>query len=82
MREHEIILIPTFQATFGNTIYIIGLSKVGIKLLNARMFSCPKILFLVSLLFPALLNSIPTCRLNFYYFIILVCLLFIHAKHS
>ena len=43
------------------------------------MFSRPKILFLVSLLFVALLNSIPTYLLNF--LIILVCLLFIHAKH-
>ena len=32
------------------------------------MFSRPKILFLVSLLFVALLNSIPTYLLNFYYF--------------
>ena len=46
------------------------------------MFSRPKILFLVSLLFVALLNSIPTYLLNFLIFlIILVCLLFIHAKH-
>ena len=44
------------------------------------MFSYPKILFLVSLLFVALLNSIPTYFLNFEFFIILVCLLFIHAK--
>ena len=36
------------------------------------MFSRPKILFLVSLLFVALLNSIPTYLLNFYFFIILV----------
>ena len=40
----------------------------------------PKILFLVSSLFVALLNSIPTYFLNFQFFIILVCLLFIHAK--
>ena len=39
------------------------------------MFSRPKILFLVSLLFVALLNSIPTYLLNFKFFIILVCLL-------
>ena len=46
------------------------------------MFSHPKILFLVSLLFVALLNSIPTYLLQFLNFlIILVCLLFIHAKH-
>ena len=32
---------------------------------DARMFSRPKILFLVSLLFVALLNSIPTYLLNF-----------------
>ena len=32
------------------------------------MFSRPKILFLVSLLFVALLNSIPTYLLNFFYF--------------
>ena len=38
---------------------------------HARMFSHPKILFLVSLLFVALLNSIPTYLLNFEYFIIL-----------
>ena len=38
------------------------------------MFSRPKILFLVSLLFVALLNSIPTYLLNFYFFIILVIL--------
>ena len=31
------------------------------------MFSRPKILFLVSLLFVALLNSIPTYLLNFYH---------------
>ena len=49
---------------------------------HARMFSRPKILFLVSLLYVALLNSIPTYLLNFEFFIILVCLLFIHAKHS
>ena len=34
------------------------------------MFSRPKILFLVSLLFVALLNSIPTYLLNFNFFII------------
>ena len=39
------------------------------------MFSHPKILFLVSLLFVALLNSIPTYLLNFEFFIILVCCL-------
>ena len=32
------------------------------------MFSRPKILFLVSLLFVALLNSIPTYLLNFEFF--------------
>ena len=39
------------------------------------MFSRPKILFLVSLLFVALLNSIPTYLLNLNFFIILVWLL-------
>ena len=46
---HEIIyksLIPTFGSPT--------------KLSHAKMFSRPKILFLVSLLFVALLNSIPT----------------------
>ena len=68
---HEIIyksLIPTFgKPKWGLNFY---------KLSHARMFSRPKILFLVSLIFVALLNSY---LLNF---IILVCLLFIHAKHS
>ena len=41
------------------------------------MFSHSKILFLVPLLF---VTSIPTYFFNF--LIILVCLLFIHAKHS
>ena len=41
------------------------------------MFSHSKILFLVPLLF---VTSIPTHFFNF--LIILVCLLFIHAKHS
>ena len=36
------------------------------------MFSRPKILFLVSLLFVALLNSIPTYLLNFKFFILLI----------
>ena len=58
-------LIPTF----GSLQYI-GLPKVlqGLnfyKSSHARMFSRPKILFLVSLLFVALLNSIPTYLLNF-----------------
>ena len=43
------------------------------------MFSHSKILFLVPLLF---VTSIPTYFLNFNFLIILVCLLFIHAKHS
>ena len=43
------------------------------------MFSYSKILFLVPLLF---VTSIPTYFLNFYFLIILVHLLFIHAKHS
>ena len=38
------------------------------------MFSYPKILFLVSLLFIALLNSIPTYLLNFKFFILFVYL--------
>ena len=42
------------------------------------MFSCAKILFLVSLLFVA----IPTHFLNFKFSIILVCLLFIAYLHS
>ena len=49
-----------------------------LKLSHARMFSRFKILFLVPLLFVA---SIPTYLLNFNFLIILVCLLFIHAKH-
>ena len=52
---HEIIyksLIPTFGS--------VELPKVVYKLSQARMFSRPKILFLVSLLFVALLNSIST----------------------
>ena len=48
------------------------------------MFSRPKILFLVSLLFVALFNPKfnPYLPFKFLIFIILVCLLFIHAKHS
>ena len=71
MREHSGIryvanfksLIPTFDRP--------SKPKVGIKLLklatvsHARMFSHPKILFLVLLLFVALLNSIATYLLNF-----------------
>ena len=56
-------LIPTFGS--------FRLPKVGIKLYkssHARMFSRPKILFLVSLLFVALLNLIPTYLLNFEFF--------------
>ena len=45
------------------------LPKVGIKLFynlsHARIFSRPKILFVVSLLFVALLNSIPTYLFEF-----------------
>ena len=46
------------------------------------MFSRPKILFLVSLLFVALLNPKfnPYLPFKFFIFIILVCLLFIRAK--
>ena len=49
------------------------------------MFSHPKILFLVSLLFVALglLNSIPTYLLNFKFFIILVyCFLYMLSIHN
>ena len=50
------------------------------------MFSRPKILFLVSLLFVALLNPKFNPYLLFkfliFYHSIIVCLLFIHAKHS
>ena len=56
-----------------------GLPKVGTKLLKlsrARMFSHPKILFLVPLLFVA---SIPT-PLNFFNHSSLFA--FIHAEHS
>ena len=65
-------LIPNF-----GSLQCIGLPKVGIKLFklsHARMFSYPKILFLVPLLFVALLilNSIPIYILNFKIFIILV----------
>ena len=51
------------------------------KLSHARMFSRPKILFLVSLLFVALLNPKfnPYLPLNFKFFIIL---LFIHANNN
>ena len=45
------------------------------------MFSRPKVLFLVSLLFVALLNSIPTYFLNFEFFIILVRLLLYMLRH-
>ena len=38
-----------------------------LKLSHVRIFSHPKILFLVPLLFVALLNSIPTYLLNFYF---------------
>ena len=59
---HEIIyksLILTFGKPTEVSLY---------KLSHARMFSRPKILFLVSLLFVALLNSIPTYLLNFEFF--------------
>ena len=46
------------------------------------MFSRPKILFLVSLLFVALLNPKLNPYLLFKFFIILVYLLFIHAKQA
>ena len=60
---HEIIyksLIPTLANLLRLNFY---------KLSHARMFSRPKILFLVSLLFVALLNSIPTYLLNFFNFL-------------
>ena len=41
------------------------------------MFSRPKILFLVSLLFVALLNSIPTYLLNYLPFIYCTCIVYI-----
>ena len=68
---HEIIyksLIPTF-----------GFYKLS----HARIFSHSKILFLVSLLFVALLNSIPTYLLNFEFFIILYSVLvnFMHTRN-
>ena len=45
------------------------------------MFTCAKILFLVSLLFGALVDPFdPYSPLNFKFFIILVCLLFIGHK--
>ena len=50
------------------------------KLSHARMFSRPTILFLVSLLFVALLNSIPTYFLNFKFFYHSSLLAFIYAK--
>ena len=47
------------------------------------MFSRPKILFLVSLLFVALLNSITTYLFEFLIFlIILVCFLFMLSIHN
>ena len=76
------LLVDTAILTKSIIIIIISEPKDFYKLSHARMFSRPKILFLVSLLFVALLNSIPTYLLNFKFFIILVCLLFIHAKHS
>ena len=44
------------------------------------MFSCPKILFLVSLLFVALLNSIPT-YVPFEFFILVYIYLTIYLKN-
>ena len=63
---YEKSLIPTF----GRPTYTEVNQKYGLnfhKLSHARMFSRFKILFLVSLLFVALLNSIPTYLLNFYH---------------
>ena len=63
---HEIIYNKSLIPTFGRPTEVN--QKYGLnfyKLSHARMFSRPKILFLVSLLFVALLNSIPTYLLNF-----------------
>ena len=46
------------------------------------MFSRPKILFFVSLLFVALLNSIPTYHLNFSLFAFYIYMLRIHNNLS
>ena len=55
--------------------------KVGIKLSLARVFTCARILFLVSLLFVALLDPFdPYLPFKFLIFINLVCLLFIGHK--
>ena len=59
-------------AEFNPYFWSVGLPNVGIKLLkspHASIFSHPKILFLVPLLFVA---SIPTYLLNFNFLIILV----------
>ena len=62
-------LIPTFGKPIA--IYTEVSQLNFYKLSHVRMFSHPKILFLVSLPFVALLNSIPTYLLNvefFYYY--------------
>ena len=57
-------LIPTFKPTTEvSQKYTKGLNFY--ELSHARMFSRSKILFLVSLLFVALLNLIPTHLSNF-----------------
>ena len=71
IREHSGMRFSPYFWAFWLT--YIGLPKVGLnffKLCHARMFSCPKILFLVSLLFVALLNSIPTYLFEFLTFLI------------
>ena len=61
---HKKSLIPTFgRPTEVNQKYGLNFHKLS----HARMFSRLKILFIVSLLFVALLNSIPTYLLNFYH---------------
>ena len=76
---HEIIcksLIPTFGKPTGMS----QKQRLNFyKLSHDRMFSRPKILFLVCLLFVALFNPYLPFKFIFIY---LVCLLFIHAKHS
>ena len=68
-----VIYLICMPSALGLRAYISGKSLVPMlqllhKLSHARMFSRPKILFLVSLLFVALLNSIPTYLLNFEFF--------------
>ena len=70
------VFVPLLSvARKGNGNFIlsatVGLPKVG-KSSHARMFSRPKILFLVSLRFVALLNSIPTYLFEFLIFLIIL----------